>query len=190
MSLTQDVWDTLPAYVRDADTDRGFPLRTWLGGLLDLVQPTVDLLGMEDVADPAVTPPGVLALFAALGGVDADGVPSESLRDMLASATARFRGSVGAIRERVGLTLTGSKYVLIECPYAGSAQKMRVATYATETPDAVATEAAVRTEAPAWMALTVGTLTGITYTGLTSRYSTYASLTATGKTYGELAALT
>lgn len=190
MTLTQDTWDALPGYVREADEARGYPLRTWLGGLIDQVQPTADALAMEDLANPALTPPGLLDLITALAGVDSTGIPSGNLRDFLASTTAHYRGSAAAIVDQVARTLTGSKYILIECPYAGHVQKMRVATYATETPATADTAAAVVREAPAWLALTVETLTGITYTVLLSRYSTYAALTATGLTYAELAALT
>jgi hypothetical protein len=189
--LGQDAWDTLPAYMREADEREGYPLLTWLGGLCDLVQPTVDLLDMETTpADPAVTPSGMLSFFAALGGCDVSAIPGADLRGWIASQVGSARGSDAAVRARVGLTLTGTKWVQIECPYGGDPFAVRITTRTAQTPDTAATDAAAALEVPAWLTLTTATAAGLTYTELAARYSTYDALTASGLTYDQLASLT
>lgn len=211
MSLATRTWEALPGYVRAADEGLGFPLRTWLSGLCDLAQPTVDMLAMPSLADPATTPRVLLPWVAAIAGVDITQLPEDTMRDILAAApygdvyldvyldeyeggqaarNARARGSIPAIIQRVGLTLTGTRHVEVECPYLGDPMRMRIGTYTGETPSPTATAVAARMEAPAWIRLTVGAGSGVTYTTLTSRYSTYAALAGSGLTYDGLAKLT
>jgi hypothetical protein len=190
MTLTQDAWDALPGYVREADVRGGYPLLTWLGGLCDLVQPTVDLMAMGEMPEPYLLPRPMLDYAVALGGIDIEGVSDAELRAFVMNESTRARGSVAAIAGRVGVTLTGTRYLDVECPYLADTNQVRVTTYTAETPDSSATTAAAAREVPAWMVLTTRTIAGITYTVLLSRYATYADLTATGYTYAEIAALT
>jgi hypothetical protein len=189
-TLTDEVWATLPGYMREADEQEGNPLATWLAGLTDLVQPTVDLLGMDDAADPALTPPGLLGFMAAIGGVDIEGVPAGDLRTWIGTETNRPRGSEAAIRARVGLTLTGSKWMQFECPYLGDEFAMRITTRTAQTPDPSATAAAAVIEVPAWLTLTTTTVAGLTYAEIDTEYGTYADMEASAVTYAELSALT
>lgn len=211
MSLLDDVWATLPTYVRDADEAGGYPLRTWLSALCDQAQPVIDLLDPDTISDPAVTPTNLLSWLAALGGIDISGVPADQVRTFLVTAqisdyyvdtytedytlgagvrVARARGSVEEIVTRVGLTLTGTKHVDVTCPYLGDPHSIRVSTWTTETPDPTETAAAAYREVPAWLDLTVAQLIGIEYVDLAARFPIYADLTYTGSTYSTLAALT
>lgn len=188
VSLTEAVWAALPQYMRDADDGT---LAAYLGSLTDLVAPTVDLLMMDDPAEPLVMPRGMLAFFAALGGVDIEGVPDAQLREWVGSEMARPRGSVAAIVARVGWTLAAvMPWIQVECPYVGDVWAMRVTTRASETPDPAATLAAVRQEAPAWLAVSAVTVTGLTYNQLAARYPTYAGMAASGASYDALSQLT
>lgn len=189
MTLATDTVAALPEYVRVADEGLGGPLATWLAGLCDQVQPTVDMLADDDLVNPATCPPALLPYAGALGGIDLEGVPSADVRPFLAQATAKLRGSEAAIRQRVGLTLTGSRTITIETCFGGDPLAMRITTYDAETPNPAATEAAIRLEAPAWLVVTVQVAEGIDYTELTSRYATYDLLTATGYTYEQLMGL-
>ncbi len=185
----QSAWDLLPEFMRQADERQGYPLLAYLSSVADLVQPTVDLLAMVDPADPAITPPGMLGFFAALAGVDIEGIPGGDLRAFISSQVGRARGSVAAIQSRVGLTLTGSKWVQIECPYLGDPWAIRVTTRTAQTPDPSATAAAAALEVPAWLALSTAQVDGMTYAELDAEYGTYADMEAGGLTYGELSSL-
>lgn len=191
-AFARAAWSGLPEFMREADEALDYPLMTWLAGLCDLVQPTVDLMGMavDGLPRTDLLPWPMLEFACALGGIDVTGVPSIEMRAFILNESTRPRGSVAAIAGRVGVTLTGTRYLTVECPFGGDVNAIRVTTYTSETPDTAATNAAAAREVPAWMELTTRTIAGITYAALTSAYGTYALLTATGDTYAELAALT
>lgn len=185
MTLTDQAMGHLPRCVADPDDGT---LRTWLGGLLDQVQPTADLLAAPAVlGDPTTAPMGMLPWMAAVGGIDITGIRDAHLRAWMRDRPAAARGSLAAIRARVTPTLQVSRWVGIECPYLGSPHRIRVTTYAAETPDPAATAAAAAAEVPAWMVLTVRVIAGLTYDQLAAKYPTYDAMQATGKTYDELA---
>ncbi len=185
----QSAWDLLPEFMRQADERGGYPLLAYLSSVADLVQPTVDLLAMVDPADPAYTPPGMLAFFSALAGIDIEGIPGADLRTFIAAEPGRARGSVAAIQSRVGLTLTGSKWVQVECPYLGDPWAVRVTTRTAQTPDPSATAAAAALEVPAWLVLSTAQVDGMTYDELDAAYGTYDDMKASGLTYDELSTL-
>lgn len=184
-----DAWALLPEYMRQADEREGSPLLTWLSGVCDLVQATADWLG-EDARtlDPATVPAGLLPFAAALGGFDVEWVPAAEQRTMVGSATARARGTVAAIAQRVGATLTGAKQVLITTPYGADPMAILVQVFTAELGGGgvPASEAAARAECPAWLALTFDDLAGMTYDQLGTAYATYDVMAATGKDYETL----
>lgn len=186
MTLAADTWDALPAYVRAADEAGGLILRTWLGALPDQVQPSIDWLTSGAALNPGTCPPVMVPFVAALAGVDLTGIPVANWRAFIASGS-RARGSVAAVAARVAMTLTGAAQVTITNP---SLNTIAVRTMAGDTPDTTATAAAARAELPAWVVLDFATVGGIDYATLTSRYSTYSALAATGYTYAQLSALT
>ena len=117
------------------------------------------------------------------GGIDISTVASEARRPASSSVTrtgataARCRRS-GARRE----TLTGAKNVEIVTNYGGDPDAISVTTFASQTPDKPATEAAIRAEIPAWMAPTIVTdAAGQSYANLAADYADYGTMTATSK---------
>ncbi len=184
-SLGARAYDYLPAYVPEADDGTVAALFGAFGvpvtALTDMLQ------DYTKVSDPATTPFGRLPWLAALAGVDLSTVADANKRAVVASTVWRFRGSLSAIRARVGETLTGAKAVEIVCPYLGSANRISVTTYASQTPDSAVTTAAIKAEIPAWMRATIVTnAAGQSYSNMAADYATYATMTATGKTYGTL----
>ncbi len=183
--LSDLIWAYLPGYMKSSDDGT-------LRALVDAIAlPVADRVRL--LSDPAhssdeyTAPFDRLAWLAAMAGVDLSTIPDSRKRAVLADPDYRYRGSETAIRKRVGETLTGARSVEITCPLSGDPDAISVTTFASQTPDAAATEAAIRAEIPAWMAATIVTnAAGQSYTNLAADYATYGVMTATGKSYGTL----
>ncbi len=184
-ALADLIWDYLPGYIKTADDGT-------LRALVDAIAlPVADRVLL--LSDPAHSADEYTIQFdrlpwlAAMAGVDVSTIPDSRKRAVLADPDYRYRGSETAIRKRVGETLTGARSVEITCPLSGDPDAISVTTFASQTPDAAATEAAIRAEIPAWMAATIVTnAAGQSYTNLAADYATYGVMTATGKSYGTL----
>lgn len=183
--LADLIWDYLPEYMKDSDDGT---LRALVDALALPVAARVRLLSDPDYSSDEYTAPfDRLPWLAAMAGVDLSTIPDDRKRAVIADPDYRYRGSLTAIRKRVGETLTGAKSVGITCPLSGDPDAISVTTFASQTPDAAATEAAIRAEVPAWMAATIVTnAAGQSYTNLAADYATYGAMTATGKSYGTL----
>lgn len=183
--LADLIWDYLPGYMKSSDDGT-------LRALVDAIAlPVADRVRL--LSDPAhssdeyTAPFDRLPWLAAMAGVDLSTIPDDRKRAVIADPDYRYRGSETAIRKRVGETLTGAKSVEITCPLTGDPDAISVTTFASQTPDAAATEAAIRAEIPAWMAATIVTnAAGQSYANLAADYATYGDMTTTGKTYGTL----
>ena len=183
--LSDLIWAYLPEYMKSSDDGT---LRALVDAIALPVASQVQLLSDPDYSSDEHTAPfDRLGWLAAMAGVDVSTVPDDRKRAVIADPDYRYRGSLTAIRKRVGETLTGAKSVEIVCPYGGDPDAIGVTTFASQTPDAPATEAAIRAEIPAWMEATIVTnAAGQSYTNLAADYATYAVMTATGKSYGTL----
>ena len=185
-ALGDAAWDYLPQYIPDADDGT---VRALLDSLAAPVVGLVDVLTDADTtADPYSTPFDRVAWLAAMAGIDISTVASDARkRAVIGDAAWRYRGTVQAIRTRVAETLTGAKNVEIVTNYGGDPDAISVTTFASQTPDPTATEAAIRAELPAWMEATIVTnAAGQSYANLAADYATYGTMTATGKSYGTL----
>lgn len=184
-SLGDAVWENLPAYIREADDGTAAAL---VGAFSDPVEAAVAVMAdASATADEELTPFTRIGWLAAIAGIDVSTVPDDRKRAIVGDASWRYRGSLDAIRKRVGETLTGSRTVEIITPYLGNVNRIAVSTYAAQTPDPTATEAAIRAEIPAWMRVTIATdLAGQSYTALAADYATYGVMAATSKSYGTL----
>ena len=185
-ALGDAAWDYLPQYIPDADDGT---VRALLDSLAAPVVGLVDVLTDADTtADPYSTPFDRVAWLAAMAGIDISTVASDARkRAVIGDAAWRYRGTVQAIRTRVAETLTGAKNIEIVTNYGGDPDAISVTTFASQTPDEAATEAAIRAEIPAWMEATIVTnAAGQSYANLAADYATYGTMTATSKTYGTL----
>lgn len=183
-TLIATVWDALPEYVTDADDGT---LHTYLDAAVWPTEPVVSqLTAGSGMVDPATAPTNRLSWIAALAGIDLTSVPASERRAFIADAGSRFRGCRDAIVTRVGLTLTGSRTVQVECPYESDPLAILVRVFAPECADAAVTEAAARAEVPAWLALTFDVATGVDYDAINTLFTDYDNMTATGGTYNAL----
>ena len=178
-------WDYLPQYVKDDDDGTLRALVDSLGAPVAGVAAV--LQDYRVTSDETLAPFGRITWLAAMAGIDLTGVADDRKRIIVGDASWRYRGTLTAIRDRVGETLTGAKSVEITTNYLGDPDAIAVTTFASQTPDATATEAAIRAEIPAWMEATIVTnAAGQSYANLAADYATYATMTATSKTYGTL----
>jgi len=183
-TLIATVWDAMPEYVTDADDGT---LHTYLDAAVWPTEPVVSqLTAGSGMVDPAAAPTGRLDWIAALAGVDLTSVPDGEKRAFIADPGSRFRGCRDAIVTRVGLTLTGSRTVQVECPHESDPLAILVRVFTPECADAAVTEAAARAEVPAWLALTFEVSDGIDYDALNTLFTDYDNMTATGGTYNAL----
>ena len=184
-TLADLAWDYLPAYVKAADDGTLRAVFTALG--VPVAAAVATATDPAWTADEYTTPLDRLGWLAAMAGIDLSTVPNDRKRAIVGDASWRYRGSLDAIRKRVGETLTGAKSVEITTNLGGDPDAIAVTTFASQTPDEPATESAIRAELPAWMAATIVTdAAGQSYTNLAADYATYGAMTTTGKSYGTL----
>ena len=176
----------LPRYMRTADDGTVLSLLRAAGApVTDALRTLTEAAA---TADPLTTPYDRLAWLAAIAGIDVSTIADEgAVRTAIGTQAWRFRGCRSAIVLRVGQTLTGQRRVFVECPYLADPLKIRVRTYAAETPDADVTEAAIRAEVPAWLALTVDVAAGMTWDERKAAYTDWDDEKATGGTWNDLA---
>ena len=179
---TQRQYDALGAGLRYGDADNGYPLLhlidAWahlLADVSDLVSDTTDGAGWTLLFDPDRCPYAWLPILAAFAGVTLDtGMADADARARIKNAPGRRRGTVGALKTAVKESLTGTKTVtLVERD--GSPYVVTVQTYASETPDPTATEAAAERQTPAWVLLNFGAVPGPTW-DLVEPATTWASV--------------
>jgi len=107
-----------------------------------------------------------------------DGTGDAAARLLIRDQPSTRRGTVAAIRGAAQATLTGAKYVNV-IERDTSAYTFRVQTFTTETPDAAATEAAIRAQKPAGLILTYESISPTSYTVKESEAAqTYTALEA------------
>lgn len=142
------------------DAERGGPLRLLagavgraLGPLATWVRDSDDGPGWSILLDPDRTP--VPAWTGQINGVIVTrGAPEAQQRSELHNAAGLRRGSVAALKGAVAATLAGDDPQVTVVERDGSPYALLVITYADETPDAAAAEAAARSQKPAGLLLT------------------------------------
>lgn len=185
-TTTQAAWDALPFYVREADTALGYPLRTWLSGVIDQYDDQANaVLAGYDLGDPDTTPRLWLTWLAEIGGVDTttvdwDNLPESDKRSWLTDYANRRRGSVPSIESVVGRTLTGGQDVQVIERDGGDVWAVRVVVRNEQVVDIDDTTAAARRETPAWLVLTVQGVDSTTWQQLTDESLTWADVLAIG----------
>ncbi len=95
-------------------------------------------------------------------------------RDLLKGLGGFKRGSPGAIRSAIKLTLTGNKTVIFRERDAGEAYRLEIVTDESETPDLEKTRQAIAATLPAGILLVARTVVGWDYQGMQTAGGTYA----------------
>lgn len=186
MILGESAFERLPGYIRLGDDGTTADVMNAVASPVEFV---VDWLSEDGgQVDPTEVTFDRLPWVAQMAGVDLSNVPDGEKREFVANPITRYRGNLAALRKRVGATLTGAKSIEITLNYQSDANRIAVTTYASQTPDAAKTEAAIRAEIPAWLRATITTnAAGQSYANMASDYATYGDMTGTNKSYGTLA---
>lgn len=178
----------LPDHVRTADDGT---LANFLGGAEDalalplrlLADATRDADGLVRIIDPEYAPASALPWVAALLGADISGLSDADARWYLARRGRSAVGSRQGIRDAVGATLTGTRFVSLTRP---SLWEMTVTVKLDEVVDVSLTLDVAQRNAPAGVVLTVVSDTPVTLADLAATYTDLADIAATGKTLDEL----
>jgi len=159
------------------------------------VRDTPDGPGWSQIMDLNRCPSDSLAWLAQFAGVRIpDGLDDADARAWVASTDGFRRGTPAAIVAAAQATLTGTKTVLLGEREGGGtsspdyAYYLSVFTYASETPNPAATQAALIAQKPAGIVLVYATVSGQTYGTLHANYATYAAVKAAYTDYNALKA--
>lgn len=145
-----------PAFTK-LDEAQGWPLLLFCDALCSvLLEPLHVLISDRDdqpgwavIFDPDECPAEILPWLAMAVGARLTPAMSEGeQREAIKSPEGLIRGTPAALIAAVKATLTGSKTVLLDERYMGSAYKLRVRTLDGETPDPAATQAAAESQKP------------------------------------------
>jgi hypothetical protein len=144
-----------------ADEANGWPLLLLLGAvgsvigrIHDLVRDTVGgRLGWTTILNPDLTPAWALRwLGRNFVGVELDERLDETAqRVLVASPPAFSRGTKSGMSQAMAVTLTGGKHTTVYENIAGNPYRLVAISYAVETPDPTATNAAAQTQVPIGM---------------------------------------
>lgn len=155
-----------------------------LGDVDDRVRATADGDGWEQELDVDVTrSPAWLGQF--VGVTIPDGTPDARARELVRERRSFRRGSPAQLIEVARAHLTGSARVDLR-ERDGSAYRVTVTTYATETPDPAAVLEALMEAKPAGLLLTHEVLQGVPYDERDAAHLTYDALDASAATYDQL----
>lgn len=190
----QRLFDLLPGYVRDADSN-GELLRFMaaigdaahpVAKFIDDSDPDTSATGTAEPVNPATAPAGWLPWLGWLLGIPTTGLDTTNARWYLSRAGAQAHGSPAGMRAAVQATLTGDRFCQVSTAVGGDPWAIEVQVDSSEVADAAATLAAAMREKPAGASLTVTSSTPVTYDDLDTAYTAYSDMTATALTYTEL----
>lgn len=162
------------------DEDQGWHLLRFVDAICEVLFETIhqlvsdrdDLPGWAILLDPDLCPAPALPYLAQYAGVQLEPSLTEAQQREKIRLPENFkRGTLAAMEQAVKRTLTGTQTVLIEERHDDSAYKLWVRTFAFETPDPDATEAAVLSQKPAGIVLTYEAVTGQTWSDLVADHA-------------------
>ena len=136
--------------------------------------------GWAILLDPENAPAEALPWLAQFtGAVLLPSMSEEQMRATIAFPESFERGGPGALVSVARRRLTGSKTVLVDERYQGSAYRLRVRTLLAETPDPALTEAEIRAEQkPIGVVLTYEAIETQDWLDLRSDHATWADVMA------------
>ena len=163
------------------DRQAGWPLLRFVDALVTGGVAVVDdavrgAHGWARMLDPDDAPGYALAWIASFAGVRLPvGVDEGEARELLRDAPGQARGTLASIDAVVRQRLTGTRTVKIR-ERDGSAYRLRITTFTSETPDPGDVEDAAVAATPAGIVVVYATVDGASYATLTQRFGTYVEL--------------
>lgn len=119
--------------------------------------------GWAPLFDPSTAPARALPWLGQLvGAVVAQGTAEADARAIVKAVPTWQRGTPAAVLAATKLHLIGSKTAMLTERWQGSAYRVKVTSYAAETPDVAAMAASVRASVPAGLTAVIEILAGWT----------------------------
>lgn len=197
-AAAEEVYDSLQHFT-DQDESLGWPLLTYCEALVgQSLQPLEDLIRDTDDGKPGwysivdlddISSDGLAYLAQFVGATLIAGLDDATQRDRIRNVSGRARGRPETIAAAAAQYLTGTKRVDVFERDTGDAYKIRVRTFASETPDSTKVQNAIMAEKPAGLILTYQLAGGMTYTELAAAYTTYDNMKTSVGTYDDQKAL-
>lgn len=192
---TEELYAAL-GHLTDGDVDLGWPLLTFLDANTQTLQYIEDIVrddaegrpGWSILVDIDRAPADAYGFLGQFVGVQLlVGLDDVSQNLRIRTTSGQRRGTPDAIKGAAQQLLTGTRRVdLFE--RESSPYRLRVRTFAAETPNPTAVAAALAAEKPAGLVLVYDYAPGMTYAELQTTYGpTYGAMTATGRSYANLA---
>lgn len=188
----------LPDFMRAADEPTGYTaLKVTAAGavamekaldFLNIVDPSTSVTGTCELVNAAACPRPYLSWLGWLIGIDTTKIADQYVRDALTNAsTAQRRGTVGAIKDVVERTLTGSRYCRVYSNYGGAnPYRLTVITLTSETPDATVSLLAAEGEKPAGMEIELQVVSGSVWNTVVAEFGTWDDVTTGFDSWNEL----
>lgn len=156
----RNAYDRLPEAYRDADAGLGYPLLSYLGLLIDQLEPVAVLAdridfdaeegGASDLVEAAGANAGWFVWLAQLLGVDLAGLTIEEQRAALADPLATWdHGTPVAIARAAARGLTGTRAVTVDAHHGGEVFVIGIGTRDSET-TALDSFGELKAWAPTW----------------------------------------
>lgn len=192
-AFQEELYDSLGPWTAE-DESQGWPLLKYCGALAAMfnqietyARDAADAPGWSNIVDPDRAPGDAeLEYIGNFVGVDLPaGLSTDAKRALIKGVSSFKRGTLNAMIAAAQSKLTGTKTVLLR-ERDGGAYNLTVVTYTSETPDAAAVLAAIKSQKPAGIILTYTTSTGATYIVIRASYATYTAQRAAFTTYNGL----
>lgn len=191
-ALQEDLYASMGPLAYD-DANQDWALLKYCGAMakaLDTVNKYAsddgDYPGWSILLDADRCPEEALPYLAQFVGVTPlAGLSVADQRIRIKSSDGMKRGTLTSLVAAIQATLTGAKTVFIG-ERNGSAYRLGVGTYPSETPDPAATLAAIIAQKPAGIVLDYAVAAAVTYTLVRVKYSDYDDVKATFLTYNGL----
>lgn len=140
--------------------------------------------GWSIIVDVATAPVEALPWLAQIVGVSIPpGTNEAGMRAMIVDQAGWRRGSKPAMIGAGKTHLTGSKSLIFRERFGGSAYRLHIVTYTSETPTPAVTLADLVSQKPGGIVLTHAVLAGQDYQSLLTNHPTYANVFAAYATY-------
>lgn len=192
--LTEQIYASLGAFAK-LDPANDYHLlrhteawaRPMLGDLYEIVRDRDDRPGWAVLFDPDEAPAEALPYLAQFPGATlTESMTEAERRAEIKNPSGWRRGTLPSMIQAIKRALTGSKIVLIEERFNGSAYRIWVRTIEGETPDPAATEAAMLSQKPVGIVPLYEVVVGLSWNDLEDDYGTWADVEAAFDDWAEV----
>lgn len=186
----EDLYASLGTGFTREDEETGWLTLLWCDALGVPFERTWELIverGWSSLFDVDRSPAWALPWLAQLVGANLiRGLDEDGMRLAIRSINVAKRGTPEAFRAAARQLLTGSRSIKVDERFEGDPYAVRVRTFAAETPDPAAVEAAIRAEKPAFLVLTYAVFAGASFQDVRDSDMTFQQVRDNFATFNDL----